>query len=229
MESANRVPICLSGYDALEWRWVVPVPGLTGFAITSHRPNNLHYDNGAPLSYVMALRTDRSSGTDIVQDAGNYAVLAGLQDTADKLWTVSLLAGGAWRAPRTGPGLTAPVVEARLDWMPDRLDEMHLNVVREIDDPDRLSATPYTLTEAKFTFIRAGLDDITAKAMAEISNAAYIDDPLRETLVSGSAEVKWQMSPALALDGGYVFNDRQSNQLGAANEHVVTLGVSWTP
>ncbi len=41
MESANKVPICLSGYDALEWRWVVPVPGLTGFAITSHRPNNL--------------------------------------------------------------------------------------------------------------------------------------------------------------------------------------------
>jgi hypothetical protein len=41
MESANRVPICLPGYDASDCRWVVPVPGLTGFAITSHRPNNL--------------------------------------------------------------------------------------------------------------------------------------------------------------------------------------------
>jgi hypothetical protein len=37
------------------------------------------------------------------------------------------------------------------------------------------------------------------------------------------------MSPALALNGHYLFNDRQSNQLGAANEHVLTLGVSWAP
>lgn len=41
MESANWVPICLPGYDASDIPWVVPVPGLTGFAITSHRPNNL--------------------------------------------------------------------------------------------------------------------------------------------------------------------------------------------
>jgi len=41
MESANRVPFCLSGYDAFDVRWVVPVPGLTGFAITSRRSHNL--------------------------------------------------------------------------------------------------------------------------------------------------------------------------------------------
>ncbi len=106
---------------------------------------------------------------------------------------------------------------------------MHLNIAREIDDPDRLSATPYTLTEAKFTLIQAGFQDVTATATADISNAAYIHSPLHETLFSGSAELKWQMSPALALDGRYLFNDRQSNQLGAANEHVMTLGVSWAP
>ncbi len=190
---------------------------------------NMHYDDGAPLSYVAALRVDRSTGTNDIQDAGNYAVLAGLQDEADGLWNISVLAGGAWRVPRTGQGLAAPVMEARLDWAPDRLDELHFNIAREIDDPDRLSATPYTLTEAKFTLIRAGLRDVTATATADVSNAAYIHDPLRETLFSGSAELKWQMSPALALDGRYLFNDRQSSQLGAANEHVLTLGVSWTP
>ena len=41
MESANRVPFCFSGYDALDIRWVVPVPGLTGLAITSRRSRNL--------------------------------------------------------------------------------------------------------------------------------------------------------------------------------------------
>ena len=41
MVSANKVPFCLSGYDAFDIRRVVPVPGLTGFAITSHRPRNL--------------------------------------------------------------------------------------------------------------------------------------------------------------------------------------------
>ena len=41
MESANGVPFCLSGYDAFDMPWVVPVPGLTGLAITSHRSHNL--------------------------------------------------------------------------------------------------------------------------------------------------------------------------------------------
>ncbi len=41
MESANKVPFCLSGYDASDVPWVVPVPGLTGLAITSHRSHNL--------------------------------------------------------------------------------------------------------------------------------------------------------------------------------------------
>lgn len=40
MESANWVPICFSGYDALASPWGVPVPGLTGlpsyrFALTT--------------------------------------------------------------------------------------------------------------------------------------------------------------------------------------------------
>jgi hypothetical protein len=41
MESANRVPFCFAGYDALDRRRVVPVPGLTGLAITSPRSRNL--------------------------------------------------------------------------------------------------------------------------------------------------------------------------------------------
>ncbi|MDE2458688.1 MAG: hypothetical protein KGL20_05580, partial [Rhodospirillales bacterium] len=67
------------------------------------------------------------------------------------------------------------------------------------------------------------------KATAAASNAAYLHTPLRETLLTGSAQMTWQMSPALALNGRYVFNDRQSNELGAANEHVLTIGISWTP
>ncbi|MBU6448151.1 MAG: outer membrane beta-barrel protein [Rhodospirillales bacterium] len=189
----------------------------------------LHYDDGAPLSYVTELRAGFDSGAETSQSANDYAVLAGLQEKADGLWTVSALAGDAWRVLRVGQGLAAPVMEARLDWSPDQLDELHLNLAREIDDPGRLSATPYTLTEAKFSFTRTGLRDLTAIATVDISNAAYIHAPLRETLFTGSAGLKWHMSPALAVEGRYVFNDRQSGQLGAANEHVLTLGVSWAP
>src|SRR5262249_5653533 len=35
MEFANRVPFCVSGFDALDITWVVPIPGLTG--LPSHR------------------------------------------------------------------------------------------------------------------------------------------------------------------------------------------------
>src|ERR1700722_20513096 len=37
MESTNRVPFWLSGYDAFDIRWGVPVPGLTDLAITTGR------------------------------------------------------------------------------------------------------------------------------------------------------------------------------------------------
>jgi hypothetical protein len=41
MESANWVPFCFAGYDASDISRVVPVPGLTGLAITSPRSRNL--------------------------------------------------------------------------------------------------------------------------------------------------------------------------------------------
>ena len=41
MGSANKVPICFAGYDASDIAWVIPVPGLTGLAITSRRSYNL--------------------------------------------------------------------------------------------------------------------------------------------------------------------------------------------
>lgn len=41
MGSANKVPFCFSGNDAFDTWWVVPVPGLTGFAITARRARNL--------------------------------------------------------------------------------------------------------------------------------------------------------------------------------------------
>ena len=45
----------------------------------------------------------------------------------------------------------APVLEAGFDWLPDLLDHVRLTVAREIDDPDEISAIPYTLTQAKFS------------------------------------------------------------------------------
>lgn len=41
MGSANRAPICFAGYDASDIARVIPVPGLTGLAITSRRSYNL--------------------------------------------------------------------------------------------------------------------------------------------------------------------------------------------
>ena len=41
MGSANKVPVCSAGSDASDLYWVVPVPGLTGLAITSRRSHNL--------------------------------------------------------------------------------------------------------------------------------------------------------------------------------------------
>jgi hypothetical protein len=38
-----------------------------------------------------------------------------------------------------------------------------------------------------------------------------------------------QLADCCAVNAEYRFNDRQANNLRAANEHVVTLGLAWTP
>ena len=62
MGSANKVPICLSGYDASDRRRVVLVPGLTGIAITSLRSYNL-VEPIDQLELVSVLRSPHRLGT----------------------------------------------------------------------------------------------------------------------------------------------------------------------
>jgi hypothetical protein len=189
----------------------------------------LTFAPGGPLSYLLRIHATQSDYDVPVFSTNTGAVLAGVQDKADGLWTLSALAGVARHTARRMPGITAPVLEARLDWMPTSLDRVSLNLAREIDDPDEVSATPYTLTQARLGLTHGYMEDFTLKTQAEISHAAYLHSPLRETLFNASADLQWRFSPSLALDGDYTFNDRQANYISAANEHVVTLGVSWTP
>ena len=164
-----------------------------------------------------------------ILNAETNQALAGLVDTADGLWTFSALAGAAQRLPRSGPALLAPVLEAGLDWMPTELDRLRLTLMREIDNPEDISATPYTLTQEKFSLTHEYLTDVLFHLSEQAANAAYIQSSDRETLLSSDAGVRWQLNPDLALDGDYAFNDRQANYLRAANEQVVTIGLTWTP
>ena len=189
----------------------------------------LAYAPGGPLT---ALLRAGATGLDYrlaAQNAGIYEFLAGAQERQDGLWTISLLAGFARRQPSQGTGLTAPVLEARTDWMPTGLDQISVTASREIDDPDAISASPYTLTSIKLAASQEYLENVTVKLLADFAAAQYIHSKLREYLATGEFNMQWRATPALALAGDYTFNTRQANMLGAANEHVVTLGLTWTP
>jgi ComEC/Rec2-related protein len=187
------------------------------------------YLPGGPVQLVLRLGATQSNYNDTIFSAGTNQVLAGLVDTANGLWTFSALAGLAQRQPRNGTALTAPVLEAGFDWMPGDLDRLRLTISREIDDPDEVSATPYTLSQAKLTLAHEYLNNIILKFATQVPDASYIQSPLRETLYSSDANISWQFGARLALNGDYTFNDRQANYLRAANEHIITLGVTWTP
>ena len=187
------------------------------------------YLPGGPVDLLLRLQATQSDYRTPLLNAETNQALAGLLDTADGLWTFSALAGAAQRLPRTGPALLAPVLEAGLDWMPTELDRLRLTLMREIDDPEDISATPYTLTQEKLSLTHEYLTDVLFRLSEQASNAAYLQSSDRETLFSSDAGVSWQLNPDLALDGDYAFNDRQANYLRAANEHVVTIGLTWTP
>lgn len=188
----------------------------------------LSYIPDGPLRYVLRLHATQSDYSTNDLSANTNEVLAGVEDQADGLWTISLLGGVAERNSRD-VSATAPVLEARVDWMPTQLDKVQLTVSREIDDPDEISANPYRLTEAKFSMAHGFLENVIVNSVAKVSNVAYMQGNSRETLFAGSLEMAWNLTPHLALNGCYEFNDRQANYVSAASEHVVTMGMRWTP
>jgi hypothetical protein len=205
------------------------------FAGSTSTANRLQWREAATLAYIpggpLAVLL-RASATQLqydlaIQNAAIYEMLAGLQDQQDGLWTISLLAGAAQRAPRNGPGLTAPIMEARADWQPTMLDQISLTASREINDPDSISDTPYTETSIKLAISHEYLENVTIKVLADLANAQYIHTNLHEFLGTGEIDMQWRATPALALNGAYIFNTRQANALSAANEHIVTVGFVW--
>jgi hypothetical protein len=171
----------------------------------------------------------QQQSADAALDARNWEMLAGVEDTAADLWRVRLLAGAAWRQPAHGVGLTAPVLEAALDWLPFETDQVRLRLAHELDDPDAIAAAPYTLTAAELSLRHEGPGDGTVRLSGEVSRADYIGAPLRETLVGLDATLDWPLNRALGLRFDYAFNDRQANFLRAANEQVITAAIRWTP
>lgn len=205
-----------------------------GVASTANRTQQreagtLAYTPGGPLTALLRLSATQMNYDDPSQTADIYQALIGLQEQQNALWTLSFLAGTAQRQPHHGSNLTTPVIEARADWQPTMLDKISLTASREIDDPDAISATPYTGTSIKLAISHEYLENVTFRTFAQLANAQYIHSNLHEFLGTGELDMQWQATPALAVEVVYRFNTRQANALSAANEHVVTLGLTWTP
>jgi len=162
-------------------------------------------------------------------NANTYEVLFGIADDAPGLWNLRLLGGVATRQPAAGNYLMAPVLEASLDWMPDTLDSLNFSLARELDDPEQESANGYTLTEGKISIAHEYLRNVIATASFSATHAAYFQSSLTESLFRTDAAITWRLNRQLAVNADYAFNDRQANFLGAANEHVITCNVIWTP
>jgi hypothetical protein len=189
----------------------------------------LRYTPGGALQLATRLQETAAHDHDTSLDAATTQALAGLTDSADGLWRVSLLAGLARRQAASARRLTAPVLEAALDWQPAPQDRLSLALTREIDDPDEISAAPATLTRAELSLQDATARRLTLQGSARIVEADYLASARRETLVGAEAEITWQAADDWALSARYSFQDRQANYLHAANEHVVTLEAAWTP
>jgi hypothetical protein len=184
---------------------------------------------GGPARFVTLLHATESAYQNPLFNATTLSALAGVADDATGIWNLRLLAGAATRRPATGGSLTAPVLEASISWMPTDLDSLKLDAAREIDDPDQESAAGYTLTQTNISIAHEYLRNVILTASFAFSHAAYFGTPQVESLYAADAAVNWHLNRALAVNASYAFNDRQSNFLKAANQHIFTLGVTWSP
>ena len=145
----------------------------------------LDFVSGGPVTAILQIGATQLNYSLETQNADIYELLTGAQDKQDGLWTLSFLAGVAWRNPRIGPGLVAPIAEARADWQPTMLDKITLTASHEIDDPDAISASPYTRTSINLVISHEYLENVTVQALADIAIAQYIHMDLHEFLGNG--------------------------------------------
>jgi hypothetical protein len=184
---------------------------------------------GGPMRVVTLAEATQSSYRDESFDASSYAALVGIDDDATGLWEFRILGGAAWRQPRTGRALVAPVVEAAASWAPTELDNVSLTAAHEIDDPDQIGAAGYMLTQGQLSYQHELQRTLDFTSSFSAAHAAYFGTRLNESLFDTSAQVSWHVNTGLALNASYAFADRQANYLRAANEHVFTLTAVWTP
>ncbi len=187
------------------------------------------FTNGGPARWVTLLQATESQYPQTSFNANTYSALAGIADEATGLWQIRLLAGAASRQPTVGKVMTEPVLEGSLSWMPTEIDSLSLDLAREIDDPEQESAEGYTLTEANISFAHEYLRNVIITGSAKFSRADYFNSSLIETLVNVLIAANWHLNRALSVNATYAFNDRQANGLAAANENIITMGVTWTP
>lgn len=187
------------------------------------------FDPGGPARFVGLLQATESQYQQQIFNANTYGALAGVADEATGLWQIRLLAGAAARQPMVGKLMTEPVLEASLNWMPSEIDSLSLDLAREIDDPDQESAEGYTLSQAGISFAHEYYRNVIITGSGKVSRAVYFDSSLIETLFNVLISANWHLNRALSVDATYAFNDRQANYLSAANEHIITMGVTWTP
>jgi hypothetical protein len=189
----------------------------------------LDFTPGGPARLVTLFEATQSQYRNQAYDSGTYTALAGIEDDATGLWDFRALAGAALRLPRTGAVIAAPVLEAAATWLPTELDNLSASVAREIDDPDQIGPTAYTLTQASLSYTHEATENIDLSGLLTASNAAYFGSRQTETLFNAGLTLAWHVNSAIAFDAGYTFNDRQANFLPAANEHTVTFSAVWTP
>lgn len=222
-----------AGMFTLKPQFSVTAYRIPNFALENHTDNReaftTTYIPGGPVDLIFRLQGTQSAYQLPSFNADTNQALAGLADTANGLWSFRALAGIAQRQPRLGSPLVAPVLESSLDWMPTGLDRLRLTLAREIDDPDEIAAAPYTLSQESLSLAHEYLTNVIFNFSEQFSNAVYIHSTDREDLFTSNANVTWQLNRGLALNGDYTFNERWANYLPAANEHVVTLGMTWRP
>ncbi len=185
--------------------------------------------SGGPARFVTMLQATQSQYQQAFFNANTYAVLAGVADQATGLWQTRVLVGAASRQPTVGKAMIEPVLEASLSWMPSEIDSLSLDLAREIDDPEEESAEGYTLSEADISFAHEYYRNVMITGSGKVSRAVYFDSSLIETLFKLLVSTNWHLNRALSLNATYAFDDRQANYLAAANENIITMGVTWTP
>jgi hypothetical protein len=173
------------------------------------------------------LKPSPTNGVTTNRNSSGVEALVGLNLELTRLFTGQIAAGyfdQDYSDPSVG-AVSGLSVRTRLDWYPDSLVKLNINLSRGVQDASVSGAAAYIATDASVGAEYYFRRNITFRVDAGYNISDYKDITRQDKRWSGGAEVEYTLNRGIACFAKYRRNDQRSSGFGSGRDYDVNSAV----